>query len=181
MTASKANRGSNIHGLVRIISGGQTGVDRAALDAAISAGVEHGGWCPKGRRSEDGRIPAKYLVQETDSSDYAQRTERNVLDSDGTLILYRLKLQRGTLLTSQLAIRHSKPVLRIRLDRPISIDRITKWINNHAIKVMNVAGPRASSHPDIHQQAYDVLIKLFQATPSLQAFPQLIPHPKARQ
>jgi Circularly permutated YpsA SLOG family len=167
MTASKANAGANFHGLVRIVSGGQTGVDRAALDAAITVGIQHGGWCPKGRRSEDGKIPAKYQVRETESSDYAQRTERNVLESDGTLILYRLRLQRGTLLTSQLAIRHVKPVLRIRLDRPISIDRIVKWINNHAIKVMNVAGPRASSHPEIHQQAYDALIKLFQATPAL--------------
>jgi len=155
------------HGVRRIVSGGQTGVDRAALDAAIELGIEHGGWCPRGRRAEDGPIAAKYKLIETDSIDYAVRTEKNVLDSDGTMLLYRERLQRGTLLTHQLAKRHSKPLLRIRLDRPVSLDRVVRWISENSIHVLNVAGPRSSSQADIEKQAFDLLKKIFSASPTL--------------
>jgi hypothetical protein len=155
------------HGVQRIVSGGQTGVDRAALDAAMVLGIAHGGWCPKGRRAEDGPIAAKYQLIETDSIDYAVRTERNVLDSDGTMLLYRERLQRGTLLTHQLAKRHGKPLLRVRLDRPVSIDRVVRWISENSIHVLNVAGPRASSQVDIEKQAFEILKKIFSASPAL--------------
>lgn len=158
------------HGVKRIVSGGQTGVDRAALDAAIALGLEHGGWCPRGRRAEDGPIAAKYQLIETDSIDYAVRTEKNVIDSDGTLLLYRERLQRGTLLTHQLAKRHGKPILRVRLDRPVAIDRVVGWFSENSIRVLNVAGPRASSQADIEQQAFEILKKIFSASPALPEF-----------
>src|SRR5688572_12994856 len=88
----------------RIVSGGQTGVDRGALDAAIALGIEHGGWCPRGRLAEDGQIPRRYQLTETKTSKYRERTERNVLDSDGTLILFRALLSGGTELTRRLAV-----------------------------------------------------------------------------
>ena len=164
----KANSASlRCHGVQRIVSGGQTGVDRAALNVAIELGIEHGGWCPRGRRAEDGVIAAKYQLQETDSVDYAIRTEKNVKDSDGTLILYRERLMRGTLLTHQIAKRMSKPLLRVRLDRPVSIDRIVRWLTENSVNVLNVAGPRASSQDGIEQQAYDLLKKVFSASPAL--------------
>ena len=93
----------------KIISGGQTGVDRGALDAAIALGVPHGGWCPHGRLAEDGIIPARYQLRQTDSPEYHVRTEKNVQDSDATLILYRGEMKGGTKLTWQLAERHAKP------------------------------------------------------------------------
>ena len=77
----------------KIVSGGQTGVDRGALNAAIALGIEHGGWCPAGRVSEDGTIPSRYEMTETDSADYPTRTQQNVIDSDATLILYEQKLK----------------------------------------------------------------------------------------
>jgi hypothetical protein len=141
----------------RIVSGGQTGVDRGALDAAIALGVPHGGWCPKGRLSEDGCIDRRYQLTELDSSDYVDRTERNVIDSDGTLILYRQKLNGGTLLTNRLAKRHGKPLFRVRLDRTIDYEAIQRWILEHEIAVLNVAGPRGSSHRGIEEHAYRVI------------------------
>ena len=167
MSPSKVKPTEHRHGVQRIVSGGQTGVDRAALDVAIALGIEHGGWCPLGRRAEDGPIDSKYQLVETDSVDYAVRTQKNVIDSDGTLLLYRERLQRGTLLTHQIAKRHGKPLLRVRLDRPVSIDRIVKWLSEHSIRVLNVAGPRASSQVDIEKQAYDLLKKVFGASPAL--------------
>jgi hypothetical protein len=144
----------------KIVSGGQTGVDRGALDAAIAAGVPHGGWCPKGRLAEDGPIADSYRLLETNSTDYAVRTERNVVDSDGTLILYRQRLAGGTLLTQRMAQRHGQPLLRVRLDRSIPYALIVDWIAEHEIKVLNVAGPRGSSDGRLYQQAFDVISHL---------------------
>ena len=141
----------------RIVSGGQTGVDRGALDAAIAVGVDHGGWCPKGRLAEDGRIPARYRLRETDSPAYPQRTERNVVDSDGTLILYRRPLQGGTELTRRLARRHRKPCLLVDLTREFDARRVVAWIRRHRIQVLNVAGPRESSAPGIARETELVL------------------------
>lgn len=161
----KANELNPFHGIQRIVSGGQTGVDRAALDVAIELGIEHGGWCPRGRLSEDGPIASKYELTEMDSKDYAKRTEQNVIDSDGTLIIYQQRLQGGTLLTQKLAKRHEKPYFRIRIDAKTDVGRFLDWLDANAIRVLNVAGPRASSHPGIAAQSSDILRRLLLATP----------------
>src|SRR3990172_5973691 len=134
----------------KIVSGGQTGVDRAALDAAMALGIPHGGWCPRGRLAEDGTIPSCYDLSETDSSDYAVRTERNVLDSDATLILSRGCPAGGTERTLRLARRHGKPHLVVDLDRPGDLDEIRRWLAEHRPAALNVAGPRESQSPGIH-------------------------------
>jgi len=141
----------------KIISGGQTGVDRAALDAAIENRIEHGGWCPRGRTAEDGVIAGRYSLCETDSTDYAVRTRLNVRDSDGTLILMTGRMEGGTALTAQAARTLNKPVLVIDLDQPLQSNTIDSWINSQQIKVMNIAGPRESKQPGIYQKAYDLL------------------------
>jgi hypothetical protein len=146
----------------KIVSGGQTGVDRGALDAAIALGMEHGGWCPQGRLAEDGRIPDCYRLEETDSPDYPVRTERNVLDSDATLILYRGQLSGGTLLTVRFAEQHQRPCLSVDLDSPLEPAEIRQWIEKHRVKVLNVAGPRESQSPNIAKAARDFVMMLFE-------------------
>jgi hypothetical protein len=148
--------------LKKIISGGQTGVDRAALDAAISLAIAHGGWCPRGRLAEDGRIPDHYLLEETDSPDYPVRTERNVLDSDATLILYRLQLSGGTLLTLRLAEEHEKPYLAVDLHSPLSFAEIRRWLEAHGVQLLNVAGPRESQSAGIGEASRTFILKLFE-------------------
>src|SRR5688572_13601458 len=149
--------------LKKVISGGQTGADRAALDAAITCAIEHGGWCPKGRRAEDGVIPPHYNLIETASSGYPERTEKNIVESDGTLILLPLKKQGdfsalgpGTKLTMNLVLTHRKPMMSVSayLGWPQAIAR---WIKEDQIKVLNVAGSRESKHPGF-QQACTVLL-----------------------
>ena len=137
----------------KLVSGGQTGVDRAGLDVAIALGIEHGGWCPRGRRAEDGRIPECYRLTETDSADYAIRTEQNVLDSDGTLILYLAELRGGTELTYRLAQKHGKPSFLIDLSRQESSGPLRQWLLDQKIHVLNVAGPRASQNEAIYELA----------------------------
>lgn len=144
----------------KIVSGGQTGVDRAALDAAAALGIAGGGWCPKDRRAEDGAIPPRYPLTETPSRDYRERTERNVLDSDGTLILARGRLGGGTALTQRLAQRHGKPVRVLDLEARADIRAARDWLEQHRIRILNIAGPRASTHPGIHAQARRFLIRL---------------------
>lgn len=137
-----------------IVSGGQTGVDRAALDLAIELGIPCGGWCPRGRRAEDGPLPTCYPLKETPSADYEQRTEWNVRDSDGTLILARGKLSGGTALTAGLARRLRKPCLVLDLlKKGLDFRAAPRWIEEHAIRVLNVAGPRESLAPGIYLQA----------------------------
>jgi len=133
----------------RIVSGGQTGVDRGALDAAIELGIPHGGWCPLGRLAEDGTIPDRYRLTETDSPQYQVRTELNVVDSDATLILCRGRPSGGTELTRQLADRHAKPCLVVDLDRPPETDAVGQWLAECRAEVLNVAGPRESQAPGI--------------------------------
>ncbi len=146
----------------RIISGGQTGVDRAALDAATELGLETGGWCPKGRRAEDGPIDKRYPLKETDSRNYAFRTEKNVLDSDGTLILTSGSPKGGTALTIKLARVHQKPLLIIDLSALKDFRSVRDWGKTHQIKILNVAGPRASESPGIHNEAICFLKKILQ-------------------
>jgi len=141
----------------QIVSGGQTGVDRAALDAALSLDWPCGGWCPKGRRAEDGPISAEYPVQETDSKNYAHRTRWNVRDSDGTLILCSGPLTGGTSLTRKFAVEHEKPFLIVDLDQEPDATTVAEWIESNRIRVLNVAGPRESSVPGIQSLATDFL------------------------
>ncbi|HXG08540.1 MAG TPA: putative molybdenum carrier protein [Gemmataceae bacterium] len=149
-----------IRGLTKIVSGGQTGVDRAALDVALELGLPCGGWCPKGRRAEDGPIDARYPLQETPGDGYPQRTEWNVRDSDGTLVLMRGEPDRGTRLTVELAQRYGKPLLVLDLAGEPDTDKARAWIEEHRIEILNVAGPRASSCPGIYDQAAWFLRKL---------------------
>ncbi|MEJ5357425.1 MAG: putative molybdenum carrier protein [Desulfobacterales bacterium] len=144
----------------KIVSGGQTGVDRAALEVAIHLGIPHGGWVPRGRRAEDGPLPARYRLRETASEDYAERTFRNVRDADGTLILSRGPLTGGSELTRQIARGMGRPVLHVDLAQTSAFQaaqRILEWLARHAIRVLNVAGPRASKDPEIYDRAFRLL------------------------
>ena len=143
----------------KIVSGGQTGVDRAALDAALERGVPIGGWCPRGRRAEDGQLAARYPLQETPAADYAQRTAWNVRDSDGTLILGAGAPAGGTALTVEEARRRKKPFLQADIEAN-GVDRIRAWIRQHDIGVLNVAGPRASESPGIYEAAYALMMRV---------------------
>jgi len=143
----------------KLVSGGQTGVDRAALDVAIAFDVPHGGWCPRGRLAEDGPIHDQYLLAETESSDYAVRTEQNVIDSDGTWILAPGRLKGGSKLTQDLARRHHRPCQVTDIHHP-DLEQVVTWIRTHHIEVLNVAGPRESGCPGIGQAARVVLADL---------------------
>jgi hypothetical protein len=146
---------------LKIISGGQTGVDRAALDAAIELGIPHGGYCPRGRRAEDGRIPDCYQLVENDSSEYRVRTEQNVLNSDATLILCRGPLMGGTKVTRRFTRQHGRPCLVIDLQSPPARDEIDRWLQEHGQKVLNIAGPRESQSPGIHAESRAFLLELW--------------------
>jgi hypothetical protein len=146
--------------LLRIISGGQTGVDRAALDAAMAVELPHGGWCPRGRLAEDGPIPAHYALQETASPDYAVRTEQNVLEADATLILTRGIPCGGTELTIRLAERHGRPLMIVDLDAPPLPAEIRHWLSGADVRVLNVAGPRESQQPGIGRRAREFLVRV---------------------
>ncbi len=147
----------------KIVSGGQTGVDRAALDAALSLGIAHGGWCPQGRRAEDGPILPQYRLDETPSDDYLQRTEWNVRDSDATLILTRGAIEGGTAATAQYAGRHEKPLLIVDLLSQPSVETARQWLSENHVRSLNIAGPRASKQPAIYRQALDYLRDLLRS------------------
>ncbi|WP_035273654.1 putative molybdenum carrier protein [Desulfogranum japonicum] len=145
---------------MKIISGGQTGADQAALDAAIKCGVEHGGWLPKGRKTEKGPLPGRYRLQEMSSGNYRDRTEKNILESDGTLICSHGKLSRGSALTEALAIRHNRPCLHINFNHyseARAVDAIMAWILENTITTINVAGPRASGDPLIYEAVFNLI------------------------
>ena len=149
--------------LKKIISGGQTGVDRAALDSAIAANLPHGGFCPKGRLCETGRIPKHYQLQETTSATYGVRTRLNVKNSDGTLILLASQIAAigaGTLLTISEAKRAKKPLLIFYLDQNLSPALVRDWITQKRIQILNIAGPRESQSPGIYQQSYKFIKKI---------------------
>lgn len=146
--------------IAKIISGGQTGADRAALDFAILHGIPYGGWVPRGRRTEDGTLPQKYRFEEMPTPDYAQRTEKNVLSADGTLVVSHGCLKGGSALTVFLAERHGKPCIHADLDEwsvRDAAERIRKWLCGHRIGVLNVAGPRAGMDPEIYRATFDLL------------------------
>ncbi len=143
--------------LSKIVSGGQTGVDRAALAVAVFMEIPHGGWCPKGRRSEDGSIPQIYQLKETEQADYSVRTEKNVVDSDGTLVLHVGKPKGGTALTIRLLNKHKRTHLLVDLAIEHDYQSVRDWLEKERISVLNVAGPRESSQPGITMHAEQFL------------------------
>ena len=154
--------------ITKIVSGGQTGADRGGLDAAIHCNIPHGGWCPKGRRAENGVISDKYLLKETSSSGYLPRTEQNVIDSDATLIFTIGKLSGGSLKTMEFAQKHKKPVLHINIgeySRKDTVHFISRWFEGDVAKptppsncIMNVAGQRESKAPVIQDKVKAIMI-----------------------
>jgi len=155
--------------LEKIVSGGQTGVDRAALDAARQAGVPCGGWVPKGRKAEDGVIADIYPVDECGLGGFEERTRLNVRDSDATLILVMGRppedFEDGTQLTVQWAEALSMPYLIVDLDQPVDAQGIAEWLGGSMFRVLNVAGPRASSSPGIYTAASDFLRQVLAVIP----------------
>lgn len=147
--------------LKKIISGGQTGVDRAALDVAMQLGIAHGGWIPKGRLTEDGPLPSHYQLQEMPTEDYGARTEKNVLDADGTLIISRGRPTGGTDYSRKMALKHGKQLLHIDLalgQRASDAGSlVASWAEMNRIETLNVAGPRASHDPAIYMDAINIL------------------------
>ena len=144
----------------KIVSGGQTGADRAALDFAIRMEIPHGGWIQKGRLTEDGPLPAEYNLKEMPTTSYPKRTEQNVIDSDGTLIITHGKLTGGSRLTKEFAENQKKPCLHVDLNQEVEYEaavHIDDWTQEHGIEVLNVAGPRASKDPKIYSKVLKVL------------------------
>ncbi len=146
---------------MKIISGAQTGVDRAALDAALESGIDAGGWCPEGRKSEDGTIPEKYPVQVLKGAGYRQRTRKNVTDSDGTAIIYFGYPTGGTEQTIEFCIKLKKPYVLIDAEE-FSIEsasnKIALFIEKHSVTTLNVAGPRAGGEPRAYEYAKKVIL-----------------------
>ncbi len=151
---------------MKIISGGQTGVDRAALDVSLERGMDCGGWCPKGRLAEEGRIPDRYPLSETPRAVYRERTEWNVRDSDATLILATGELTGGSKLTQEFARRFGKPWFLVDFDRPAEIADLRDWLSANQVQVLNIAGPRESTEPGVYEKAAAYLRKLLDAPPS---------------
>jgi len=146
--------------IIKIISGGQTGADQAALDVALDLGIPHGGWIPRGRLTEKGPLDEKYQLQEMDTAGYNKRTEQNVIDSSGTLIISHGPLTGGSEFTREMAVFHNRPWLHIDLKTTIAFhaaQKISSWVTEHNIRVLNVAGPRASKDPQIYPATMDIL------------------------
>jgi hypothetical protein len=145
---------------MKIVSGGQSGADRAALDAALALGIPCGGWCPKGRLAENGPIPARYPLTEMESASYADRTRQNVQDSDGTAIVSFGPPRGGSEFTLQCCRELGKPCIVIDASvTPIAqaIERLSKFVMEHRVRTLNVAGPRASEQPGIYAYVYDLV------------------------
>lgn len=152
--------------VLKIVSGGQTGADQAALDWAIQNGVPHGGWCPAGRRAENGVVPAIYRLEETPETKYQVRTALNVLDSDATVIFSIAPvLEGGSLLTRKIAWQEGKPVLHLsrmmsdgrKRELAAVVERLLDFIEEERVGVLNVAGPRLSNEPEIGDFVIEVL------------------------
>ena len=144
----------------KIISGGQTGADQAALDAAIKLGIPHGGWIPKGRLTENGPLPTQYDLKEMPGTGYAARTEQNVIDSNGTLIISHGQLTDGSEYTRKMAVRHQRPWLHINLNKTPAFKAatlISAWITENQIEILNVAGPRKSKDDRIYQDVFKII------------------------
>jgi hypothetical protein len=149
----------------KIISGGQTGADRAAFDVAIKLKIPHGGWIPKGRQTEDGTLPDKYNMKEIPTESYPARTEKNVIASDGTLIITRGKLTGESDYTRKMTLRHHKQLLGIDLNQTNHYDAaslIASWIRMQRVEILNVAGPRAGKDPKIYDDVFKILEQAIQ-------------------
>jgi Circularly permutated YpsA SLOG family len=157
--------------LAKIISGGQTGVDRGALDAALGAGLSCGGWCPEGRKAEDGAIPDRYPLTELRGAGYRERTRQNVIDSDGTLVIHFGELSGGTRETVRFCERLCKPMLALDgslADVATAAVQAAEFIKARAIAVLNVAGPRESMFPGAYlfaKRVVDATIALLDSKP----------------
>jgi hypothetical protein len=148
---------------LRVVSGGQTGVDRGALDAALEGGVPCGGWCPAGRLAEDGVIPARYPVTELRDGGYDARTRKNVEDSDGTLIVAFGRATGGTARTIELCETLARPHLivdaaSVALEE--AVRRAVRFVREEGVGQLNVAGPRASGEPRAYEYAYALVYEL---------------------
>jgi hypothetical protein len=144
----------------KIISGGQTGADRAGLDFAIKNKIPHGGWIPKGRLTENGKLSAKYHLKEMSTSSYPARTQKNVIVADGTLIVSKGSLSGGSALTREFAKRSGKPWLHINMknmSRKDASEKLISWLTKNRIKVLNVAGPRDSKDSGIYKTVLSLL------------------------
>lgn len=149
---------------MKIISGGQTGVDRAALDFGITNNIETGGFCPKGRMAEDGVISDKYNLVELSSQNYSVRTLKNVVESDATFIFFFTELSGGTLNTREFCVAEGKPFLLINLSKDHLKDKACEaleFITNNQVKILNIAGPRHSKCPECYRKVYDILAIIF--------------------
>jgi hypothetical protein len=145
---------------LKICSGGQTGVDRAALDVALDLNIPCGGWCPKGRIAEDGPIPETYPLREATSENPDERTALNVKYSTGTLIIHNSKVDEGTAYTITCCMLEGKPMAEVDLSEFYKIDHFNMWIEKHGIEILNVAGPRESYSPGIYSNARRFLERL---------------------
>jgi hypothetical protein len=148
----------------KIVSGGQTGADQAALDAAIRWDIPHGGWVPKGRKTEHGPLPDKYTLKEMPTDSYPDRTEQNAIDSDGTLIISHGELTGGSEYTQEMAMKHERPCLHIdraTVDSFHAAKKIYSWIKDYTIETLNVAGSKASKDPYIYQAVMKTLVTVF--------------------
>jgi hypothetical protein len=137
----------------KIISGGQTGADRAALDVAINLGIPHAGWISRGRKAEDGPLSDKYELKEMPTDSYSERTEQNVVDSDGTLIISHGSLSGGSAYTRKMAMKHGRLWFHTDLNKIPTFHAgilIEDWISKNGIETLNVAGSRASKYPLIY-------------------------------
>ncbi len=158
---------------MKIISGGQTGVDRAALDAALSLGVACGGWCPAGRLDENGTIPAHYPLQELPGGGYVERTARNVSETDGTAIIHPGSLQGGTKATADFCTEQRKPCLLIdasRIAPAEGAEQLKEFVQANRIKVLNVAGPRASQWSQSYNYTFQALEEFLRHAPPRLSF-----------
>ena len=150
----------------KLVSGGQPGVDRAALDTALSLGIPCGGWCPKGRLAEDGPIPARYPLSETPSDRAIQRTEWNVRDSDATLVLVRGSATGGTRATIDFAQSMARPCHIVTFgSNPAPPAATSAWLRHHGVHILNVAGPRETQSRGIYRQARAHLATLLAPAP----------------
>ena len=144
----------------KIISGGQTGADQAALDIAIELGIPYDGWIPKHRITEDGSLPDKYRLKEMPTISYQARTDKNIMESDATLIFSHGQLTGGSKYTLEMGLQYKRPCLHINLDEYNAFQatqEIHTWINEKKIEILNIAGPRASKDSKIYQAVKDIV------------------------
>jgi hypothetical protein len=159
-TRSQANKPEQRRNNIKVVSGGQTGVDRGALDAALELNIQCGGWCPQGRLAEDGPIPEQYPMQELEGGDYRDRTRKNVVDSDGTAIIYFGEIEGGTESTLDDCVQLAKPYQLIDgagVQPGQAAKLIAEFVREKGVQTLNVAGPRASKVEKGHKYAFDTV------------------------